>query len=346
MNIVEILLYTAAAFAVGTLLGPVVIPLMRRLKAGQTERDDGPKSHLKKQGTPTMGGIIFLVPIAAASAVFAIVSRRPEILVLTAGVIGFGIIGFIDDFLKVKKRSKDGLLPWQKMAALVVIATGIAFVMYFSGGDDMTVLRFDMFGKTASLDIGWGFIPYAVFVMLAATNSVNLTDGLDGLCSGISAIVFTMISCVAFTLNSEPGLQIFGFICAGSLLAFLLYNYNPARIFMGDTGSLALGGGIAAMTLMMRRPLLLVIGGLIFVIEAMSDIIQVGVFKLSGRKKRVFRMAPIHHHFELGGWSEKRVVWTFWAFALVCCIFTYLSICAVRTGNAGETALISFIRKG
>ena len=184
-----------------------------------------------------------------------------------------------------------------------------------------------MFRAHGELDIKWFFIPYAVFVLLATTNAVNLTDGLDGLASGISTIVFAMISCVAFTLYSAPTLQLSGFVCAAALLAFLVFNYYPARIFMGDTGSLALGGGIAVLTLMMRRPLIMLIGGLIFVIEALSDIIQVGVYKASGRKKRVFKMAPIHHHFELSGWSEKRVVWSFWGFALVCCVFTYFSIC-------------------
>lgn len=327
MNITEIMISIGITFVLGAILGPVVIPLMRKLKAGQTERDDGPKSHLKKQGTPTIGGLIFLVPIAAVSIVFALILKEYSLIVPALCVTGFGVIGFLDDFLKIKKRSKDGLLPWQKMTALLVLSLGIAFYLYFNGGENITVLRFDMFGAHGELDVKWFFIPYAVFVLLAATNAVNLTDGLDGLCSGISAIVYTMISCVAFTLNAAPSMQLFGFICAAGLIAFLIFNYNPARIFMGDTGSLALGGGIAVMTLIMRRPLLLVIGGLIFVIEALSDIIQVGVFKASGRKKRVFKMAPIHHHFELSGWSEKRVVWTFWAFTLVTCIFAYLSVC-------------------
>ncbi len=327
MNLSVIFISMGAAFLLGLALGPVVIPLMRKLKARQTERDDGPQSHLKKQGTPTIGGLIFLVPIIAVSVVFAIVKNELSLIVPAACMFGFGIIGFLDDFLKIKKRSKDGLFPWQKMLALLIVAGGTAFWLYFKGGDNITVLRFDLFAWHAELDIKWFFIPYAVFVLLATTNSVNLTDGLDGLCGGISVIVFAMISCVAFTLEASADMQLFGFISAGALLAFLVYNYNPARIFMGDTGSLALGGGIAVMTLIMRRPFLLIIGGLIFIIEALSDIIQVGVFKASGRKKRVFKMAPIHHHFELSGWSEKKVVWSFWGFTLALCIFTYFSTC-------------------
>ncbi len=329
MKITEILILMGITFALAVALGPAVIPIMRRLKARQTERDDGPKSHLKKQGTPTIGGLIFLIPIILVSVIFALIRKDYALIIPAVCVAGFGLIGFLDDFLKIKKRSKDGLLPWQKMLALLLFSLGLAFWLYFKGGDNITVLIFEMFGGRAELDIKWFFIPYAVFVMLAATNAVNLTDGLDGLCSGISAIVYAMISCVAFSLGSDPSMQSFGFICAAALIGFLIYNYNPARIFMGDTGSLALGGGIAIMTLIMRRPLLLIIGGLIFVIEALSDIIQVSVFKLSGRKKRVFKMAPIHHHFELSGWSEKRVVWTFWIFTLAMCVFTYLSICLV-----------------
>ena len=326
MKVYEILICMAAVFAAGVLLGPVVIPLMRRLKFGQSERDDGPQSHLKKQGTPTMGGWIFLIPIVVAGIVCALIRHDLWLLFPAACMLGFGVVGFLDDFIKVKKRKK-GLYAWQKMLMLLLFSLGIALWLYFKGGDDITVLRFDMFRAHGELDIKWFFIPYAVFVLLATTNAVNLTDGLDGLASGISTIVFAMISCVAFTLYSAPTLQLSGFVCAAALLAFLVFNYYPARIFMGDTGSLALGGGIAVLTLMMRRPLIMLIGGLIFVIEALSDIIQVGVYKASGRKKRVFKMAPIHHHFELSGWSEKRVVWSFWGFALVCCVFTYFSIC-------------------
>jgi phospho-N-acetylmuramoyl-pentapeptide-transferase len=330
MNITEILILMGITFVAAVALGPVVIPTMRRLKARQTERDDGPQSHLKKQGTPTIGGLIFLVPIILVSVIFALIRKEYGLIVPAVCVFGYGLIGFLDDFLKIKKRSKDGLYPWQKMLALLLLSLGLAFWLFFKGGDNITVLTFDMFGHTADLDIKWFFIPYAVFVLLATTNAVNLTDGLDGLCSGISAIVYAMISCVAFSLGADPSMQAFGFICAAGLIAFLIFNYNPARIFMGDTGSLALGGGIAIMTLIMRRPLLLILGGLIFVIEALSDIIQVSVFKLSGRKKRVFKMAPIHHHFELSGWSEKRVVWTFWIFTLVMCVFTYLTVCLIR----------------
>ncbi len=327
MKISEIFICMGIAFAIGAAIGPVIILLMRRLKAKQTERDDGPQSHLKKQGTPTIGGLIFLLPIVAVCVGYGLIRNEYGMFFPAACMLAFGVIGFLDDFLKIKKRSKDGLYPWQKMLSLLLVAGGAACWLYFKGGDNITVLRFDMFGWHADLDIKWFFIPYAVFVLLATTNSVNLTDGLDGLCGGISSIVFAMISCVAYTLEAETEMQLFGFICAAALLAFLLYNYNPARIFMGDTGSLALGGGIAAMTLIMRRPFLLVIGGLIFIIEALSDIIQVGVFKASGRKKRVFKMAPIHHHFELSGWSEKKVVWTFWGFTLAMCILTYFATC-------------------
>jgi len=329
MKITHILICMAITFGVGALIGPVVIMLMRKLKASQTERDDGPQSHLKKQGTPTIGGLIFLIPIAAVALTYAFITKTYGLILPAACMLAFGVIGFLDDFLKIIKRNKDGLKPWQKMGGLFLISAAVALWLYFKGGSDITVLYFDMFGWHASLDIKWGFIPYAIFVMLAATNAVNLTDGLDGLCGGSSAIVFTMFSCVAFSnpdLIPDKSMQLFGFICAAGLLAFLLYNYHPARIFMGDTGSLALGGGLAVLTLLSQRPIMLVLGGALFVIEALSDIIQVSVFKLSGRKKRVFKMAPIHHHFELCGWKELTVVWTFWLFTLACCVLTYFSI--------------------
>ena len=327
MKITEIFICMGIAFAIGIAIGPLVITIMRKLKAKQTERDDGPQSHLKNQGTHTIGGFIFLVPIIAVSVGYGIIRQEYGLFFLAACMLAFGIIGFLDDFLKIKKHSKDGLYPWQKMLALLIVSGAAAVWLYFKGGDEITILRFDMFNWHADVDIKWFFIPYAIFVLLATTNSVNLTDGVDGLCGGISIIVFSMISCIAFTLEAEIEMQLFGFICAGGLLSFLVFNYNPARIFMGDTGSLALGGGIAAMTLIMRRPFLLIIGGLIFIIEALSDIIQVTVFKASGRKKRVFKMAPIHHHFEQSGWSEKKVVWTFWGFTLAMCILTYFATC-------------------
>ncbi|HEX9061236.1 MAG TPA: phospho-N-acetylmuramoyl-pentapeptide-transferase [Clostridia bacterium] len=316
------------------ILGPLFIPALTRLKFGQTVRDDGPKTHFVKKGTPTMGGIIFLIPVTVVGIYFS--QKDLRILPLLFVTLGFGIIGFLDDFIKVIKKRKDGLYAYQKMIGLLFIATVFAFYIdRYSNIGTGIMIPFSNW----EISLAWAFIPFTVFVLIAVTNAVNITDGLDGLAAGVTIIValfFALASIigVGFELKSTLGLlnenrydyvSIFCSILAGGCMGFLFYNRYPARVFMGDTGSLALGGAIGASAIVMKMPLILVIAGGIYVIETLSVIIQVTSFKLRG--KRVFKMAPIHHHFELSGWKETGVVKLFVLITIVLCI---ASLAALR----------------
>lgn len=311
-------------FAGAVLLAPFYIPLLRRLKFGQTIRYNGPQTHLKKQGTPTIGALIFITPLIIVSLVMYFADIAPQIIPLLWTTVGFAFVGFLDDFIKIRKKSKDGLKPYQKMVLLFVVS--LAFVFYITYKDyvDNSII-IEFFGLKASLNISWLFIPFSVLVLLSATNAVNLTDGLDGLCAGSSFIVCMLFTAISIMLCPNDSVAYFSVAMAGGLLGFLLFNANPAKVFMGDTGSLAIGGAIGACAIMLQRPLILIIAGAVFVIEALSVILQVGFFKMT-KGKRLFRMAPIHHHFELCGWSERKVVIVFWIFTLLCCILTFLSI--------------------
>jgi len=301
-------------------MGPVFIPFLHRLKFGQTVRDDGPQSHLKKTGTPTMGGFIFLVPMLALSVFYARYDMR--ILPIALVTIGFGIVGFLDDFIKVVKKRKDGLYWNQKMIGLLLVAVIFSFYVSKSGiGTDIII---PLLGMEKTIDLAWFFIPFTVLVLISSTNAVNITDGLDGLCAGITLIVTLFFSIVAMTRSEWEYIKIFSSILSGGCLAFLAYNAHPAKVFMGDMGSLALGGAVGAISIMMKMPLILFIVGAIYVIEALSVMIQVTSFKLTG--KRVFRMAPIHHHFELSGWKEVKVVYVFWAVTILLSIVSLLAL--------------------
>lgn len=310
-----------SSFIIAVIIGPFVIPMLRRLKFGQTVRDDGPSSHLKKTGTPTMGGVIFLVPILIASVYYA--SKDFRILPLAFVTLGFGTIGFIDDFIKVVKKRKDGLYPHQKMLGLLFVATVFAFYIdrYTNVGTDIIV---PFLGTHATFDLVWLFIPFTIIVLIATTNAVNITDGLDGLAAGVTLVVMVFFTVVAMTQKEWDYIKVFSAIVAGSCFGFLIYNMHPARVFMGDTGSLALGGAVAAIAVMMKMPLFILIVGIIYVIETLSVILQVGSFKLRGT--RIFRMAPIHHHFELEGWKETRVVWTFVSITAVFCVIGIIAL--------------------
>ena len=321
---VKLIICFLVTFAVAVFFGPIYIPMLRRLKFGQTVRDDGPKSHLSKQGTPTIGGLIFMTAMLPATLVMAIKYDHPDMLIMLITMIGFAVVGFIDDFLKIKRKSKDGLSASQKMALLIIVAAAFSCYMYFVR-DYSTVIAIDLFKTTISFDIGWGFIPLSILVLISATNAVNLTDGLDGLCAGSSFVVFIFFAIISMTKLPNLSTIYFSVIVAASLLGFLIFNYKPAKVFMGDTGSLALGGAIGVLVIMLNRPFLLLLVGLLFVIEALSVMLQVTYFKLT-HGKRLFRMAPIHHHFELMGWSEKKVVTVFWIFTIVCCAVAYLAI--------------------
>ena len=291
------------AFLLNIVISPIMIPYLQKLKLGQFVRDDGPESHLKKAGTPTMGGIIIIMSIFLTSLFFII--NNKEVHVVLFAVIGFGMIGFLDDYIKVVKKRSLGLKAGQKIVGqfLVAIIFGL-LLRYYLKLDTNILLPFSG-GK--ELDLGMFYLPFLVFGVLGTVNAVNLTDGLDGLAAGVTVIVATFFTAVAWGLQSNV-LPISA-AAMGSLLGFLLFNTYPARIFMGDTGSLALGGFVVSVAFILKMPLFILIVGLIYVVENVSVIIQVGYYKMT--QKRVFKMAPIHHHFELSGWPETKIVTVF-----------------------------------
>lgn len=313
-NISAHVLMFMVSFFMTLILGPMLIPILTRLKFGQTVRDDGPETHIKKMGTPTMGGFLFLIPILILSVFYSTIDIK--ILPVVLVTIGFGLIGFIDDFIKVVKKRKDGLYWNQKLIGLLIIA--VSFSFYVSKSHIGTDIILPFFGMDITLDLGLLFIPFTILLLTYSTNAVNITDGLDGLCAGITLIVAVFFSIVAMTRSEWDYVKIFCSIVAGGCLGFMAYNVYPARIFMGDTGSLALGGAVGAVAVVMKMPVILFIAGGIYLIEVLSVIIQVVSFKMTG--KRVFKMAPIHHHFELLGWKEVKVVYVFWAVTVLLCI--------------------------
>lgn len=306
------------AFAISAVLGPVVIPFLRRLKVGQTEREEL-KSHLKKTGTPTMGGLMFLAGVLITCLFF--VKDYPKIIPILFLTVGFGVIGFLDDYLKVVLRRSDGLLAWQKML-LQIIITGV-FAYYMIHYTDVSLTMLIPFSDGMYLDLGWGAVPLLFFVVIGTVNGVNFTDGLDGLATSVTVLVATFFSVVA--VGTESGIHPITCAVVGALLGFLLFNVYPAKIFMGDTGSLALGGFVAATAYMLQMPLFIPIIGFVYMIEVVSVIMQVGYFKLT-HGKRIFRMAPIHHHFELGGWSETRVVAVFSIVTALLCLIALMAL--------------------
>ena len=307
------------SFAVSAALGPIVIPLLRRLKFGQTERDDGPKSHLKKTGTPTMGGLMILAGIVITSLIY--VKDYPQIIPVLFVTAGFGIIGFLDDYIKIMLHRSEGLTPWQKMLGQFLV-TGIFVVYYYNlRGGDMAMLIPFMPGHY--LHLGWLAVPVAFLAIIGTVNGANFTDGLDGLASSVTVLIATFFSVVA--IGTQSGLHPITCAVVGSLLGFLLFNVYPASVFMGDTGSLALGGFVASTAYMMDMPIFILIVALVYWVEILSVIIQVSYFKLSGGK-RIFRMAPIHHHFELCGWSETRVVAVFSIVTAILCLVGIMAL--------------------
>jgi phospho-N-acetylmuramoyl-pentapeptide-transferase len=302
----------AVALVVTLLFGPLVIPVLQRLKFGQNIRQDGPSRHLKKAGTPTMGGLVFLAGVLVSSLLLA----RDYIdgMLVLGTAVGFGIIGLLDDYLKVVLKRPLGLRAREKLSGQLVLAAALAFLAMFTAGrgTGLMVPYSGLFVDGGiSLDLGFGlFIFLAILVVVGTANAVNLTDGLDGLAAGVSlacALAFSLIAAVV----DKTGVAVVMAALAGGCFGFLYYNRHPARVFMGDTGSLALGGALGAAAVLTRSELFLIVIGGIYVLETLSVIIQVFSFQLTGR--RVFRMSPLHHHFELGNWSENRVVVTFWA---------------------------------
>ena len=296
-----ILISVMISFAISVLLGPVVIPFLRRLKIGQTERTEGPESHLKKNGTPTMGGILILISVVITSLLF--VRQYPRIIPVLFLTLGFGLVGFLDDYIKVVLRRSMGLRAWQKFALQILVTS--VFTFYLLHYTDVSLAMKVPFLEGIYLDFGWFNIPILFFVVIGTVNGTNFTDGLDGLASSVTVLVATFFTVVAIGTNS--GIEPITCAVVGALLGFLLFNVHPASVFMGDTGSLALGGFVAAAAYMMQMPLFIVIVGFIYMVEVLSDILQVSYFKASGGK-RIFKMAPLHHHFEMCGWKEKKVV--------------------------------------
>lgn len=314
-----ILMSVLISFAISVILGPVVIPFLRRLKVGQTVRDEGPKGHLKKNGTPTMGGILILVSVVLTSIIY--VKDYPKIIPIIFVTLGFGLIGFLDDYIKVVLKRSMGLRAWQKMA-LQIVVTGV-FAYYITHYTDVSLSMKVPFMPQVYLDFGIFNVPILFFIVLGTVNGVNLTDGLDGLASSVTVLVATFFTVVAIGMHS--GIEPVTCAVVGALLGFLLFNVYPASVFMGDTGSLALGGFVAASAYMMQMPVFLAIVGFIYVIEVLSDILQVSYFKATGGR-RIFKMAPIHHHFELCGWSETRVVAVFSIVTALLCLVALMGI--------------------
>jgi phospho-N-acetylmuramoyl-pentapeptide-transferase len=299
-------------FLITVLLSPIFIPFLRRLKFGQSIREEGPKSHQKKSGTPTMGGIVILLSIVFTTLVMTGKFSTPsvETFLLLFVTIGFGLLGFLDDFIKVVMKRNLGLTSKQKLAGQLLIA--IIFFIIFIQFEFSTVVSIP--GTTLSIDLGWFYFIFLLFMLVGGSNAVNITDGLDGLLAGTAAISFGAFAILAWN-QSQFDVAIFSVAVVGAVLGFLVFNAHPAKVFMGDTGSLALGGAIATIAILTKLEIILVIIGGVFVLETLSVIIQVISFKTFG--KRVFKMSPLHHHYELVGWSEWRVVVTFWTVGLL-----------------------------
>lgn len=309
----EVVLPLLIAFAISVILSPFVIPFLKRLKVGQTERTEGVQSHLKKAGTPTMGGLIILISVLVTSLLF--IGRYPRIIPILFLTLGFGIIGFLDDYLKVVLRRSDGLMPRQKFILQFVLTT--IFVVYILVVDPECLIIILPFTHGMYFDCKWITVPLVYLVVLGTVNGVNFTDGLDGLATGVTtmvAVFFTIVS-----IGSGAGIETITAAVTGALLGFLMFNAHPAKVFMGDTGSLALGGFVAGAAYVLQIPILIPVFGLIYMIEVISVMIQVTYFKKTGGK-RFFKMAPIHHHFELSGWSETQIVALFTVVTALLCL--------------------------
>jgi phospho-N-acetylmuramoyl-pentapeptide-transferase len=300
------------AFLITVILSPIFIPFLRRLKFGQSIREEGPKSHQKKSGTPTMGGIMILLSIVVTTIIMTGKFSEPTIktYLLLFVTLGFGLLGFLDDFIKVAMKRNLGLTSKQKLLGQIIISAVFYFVL--KTNEFSTDIRIPL--TDYSIDLGWLYAFFVIFWLVGFSNAVNLTDGLDGLVSGTAAIAFGAFAVLAWN-QSQFEVAIFSVAVVGAVLGFLVFNAHPAKVFMGDTGSLALGGAIAAIAILTKLEILLIIIGGVFVIETLSVILQVISFKTTG--KRIFKMSPLHHHYELSGWSEWRVVVTFWTVGLL-----------------------------
>lgn len=305
-------------FFLTSIFGPRFLPILSRLKFGQFVRDDGPGSHLKKQGTPTMGGVIFLIAILLGSFLFE--DKDGLVTPMIVVMFGFGIVGFLDDILKIKKKQSEGLKAWHKFMLQLVVAVGVlVYLVYVIELSTEIIIPFT-YGYT--IDLVWAYIPIMVFIILGTVNGVNLTDGVDGLSTSVTAVVATLFIYLGFV--QDVAITTGAGMVLGGLLGFLLMNAHPAKVFMGDTGSLALGGFVAYTAIVLQMPLFIVVFGIIYLVETLSVIIQVSVYKKT--KKRVFKMAPIHHHFELSGMSETQVVAFFMVITIIMSLITIMAL--------------------
>lgn len=331
MNFIGLLVTLVAAFLLSSVIGVWLIPFLHKLHYGQTILDIGPAWHKSKQGTPTMGGIMFIIgSILACAAGWCTIAFSAQGLVdasshgtfyLVGGflmALGFGVIGFLDDYIKVVKKRNLGLKAWQKSAAQLLVAVIYLIAERIFAPNDLLWIPF-----AGEFSIGWFYYPLMLFIIIGAVNAVNLTDGVDGLAASV-----TMVAAMGFMLiaaiQSFTQMDLMAAALAGGCLGFLVWNFHPAKVFMGDTGSMFLGGMVVALAFGLRKPVLLLFIGIIYVVETMSDIIQIGSVKLTG--KRVFKMAPIHHHFEMCGWSEVKIVVVFSAVTALGCLIAVLSL--------------------
>lgn len=307
------------SFGLSVILGPLIIPFLKKLKVGQTVRDDGPSTHLKKSGTPTMGGILIMVSVVITSMLY--VTDYPRIRPVLFLTLGFGMIGLIDDYIKVILRRSMGLRAWQKMFLQILVTSGFAYYLFHTA--EVSLSMRIPFVKGYYVDFGWLTLPLLFVVVLGTVNGTNFTDGLDGLVSSVTVLVATFFTVAA--IGTDAGIAPITCAVTGALLGFLLFNVYPASVFMGDTGSLALGGFVVGCAFMMQMPLYLPVVGFVYMLEVLSVMIQVVYFRFSGGK-RFFKMAPLHHHFELCGWKETEVVAVFSIVTAVLCLLALLGI--------------------
>ena len=317
MEILHLLLIMVLGLVASAVLTSLEIPMLKAHQFKQYIREEGPESHKKKSGTPTMGGIAIILALILVTVLGGYFTS--ESVVMLVVTLLFGGIGFLDDYIKVTAKHNLGLRAWQKLVLQILFSVGLAvYIARFSGYGTTVFIPF----VSTYVDFGFLYIPFVAFVVVAMANSVNLTDGLDGLCSGVTAIVAITFALMGMKLG-QGSPTIFMAALTGACLGFLVFNRHPAKLFMGDTGSMALGGAVASAAIMMKLEFFLVIAGFVYVMESLSVIIQVAYFKKTGGK-RIFRMSPIHHHFELGGMTEQKVVLMFWGITLLCCLLSYL----------------------
>ena len=317
---IEIFLPAFISFALTVLLCPIFIPILHRMKFGQFIREEGPESHLKKAGTPTMGGIVMLAAFTVSSLAYML--NEPQIFPVILLTVGFGFIGFLDDFIKLAKKRSLGLRAWQKLGLQIVLTGYFAYVI-MSDYPELTQIIIPFTGGQVVWNLGVLFVPFVFIAVLGTVNGANFTDGLDGLATSVTVVIATFF--VVLSLKIGAPVYLTAMIMVGTLLGFLIFNTYPAKVFMGDTGSLALGGFVAAEAFMLKAPLFIIIVAFIYLAEILSVMLQVSYFKIT-HGKRIFKMSPIHHHFELSGFEETRVVAMFTVVTVILCFVGFIAL--------------------